>query len=309
MKLDFQNGRFLHNVQKGVAETEVLRLLRSFLDANEPGLVRFLVQNWNAQGKSITYKELREAILSGEINSELLGEWQQDYSRFVTAYLRPSWELAMGEAAKALEDKYPGFYFDPMSDGIQEWVSNRAAEFVTNSSGTQIEGLRSVIQRAATLEDMSLDQLARAIRPMVGLTRPQSIANFNYYNTLIAGGTSPERALELSTRYAARQHRSRAYTIARQELAMAYNTGADQAVRQAQDAGYMGDMVKVCSCADDERVCSICGALEGSVVGMDEDFPVPNRGSYKFTMRYPPFHVGCRCAVLYKPADQHLKSK
>lgn len=305
MKLDFQNGRFLHNVQKGVAETEVLRLLRSFLDANEPGLVRFLVNTWNSQGKAITYKEIREAIVAGEINSELLEEWQQDYTRFVRQYLRPTWELAMAEATKALEEKYPGWYFDPMSDGIQEWVSNRAAEFVTNSTGTQIDGLRAVIQRAATLEDMSTDQLARAIRPMIGLTRQQSIANFNYYNTLISSGMSEKKAMELATRYSARQHRYRAYNIARTELAFAYNKGADEGIRQAQEAGYIGEMVKVWSTADDERTCEICGGLEGKICGLDDDFEFASKlaGKYPTVRRLPPAHPSCRCAVMYKEID------
>ncbi|MGN0998648.1 MAG: hypothetical protein ACI4PO_03750, partial [Faecousia sp.] len=85
MGLVFHDGKFIpeQNIQKSTEEAAVLRLLRSFLDANEPGLVRILVNTWRSQGKAITYKELREAILAGDISEEWLADWQQDYSRLV----------------------------------------------------------------------------------------------------------------------------------------------------------------------------------------------------------------------------------
>lgn len=300
MGLVFHNGKFVpeQNIQKSTEASEVLRKLRAFLDKNEPGLVRLLVNMWRSQGKAITYKELREAILAGEISLELLEEWQQDYSRFVAKEMLPAWEKAIETAATELEQKYPQWYFDPMGDGVREWTKSHSAEFVTNVTSTQIEGLRAVVRRAAVLEDINVDQLARIIRPMVGLTWQQTGANLNYYKTLIDGGTSEKRALDLSIRHASRLHRSRAYTIARTELATAYNNGAYIGVRQAQAAGYMGETVKIWSTADDERVCPTCGALEGKTVAMDEEFGGASASwSTKLTA---PCHPGCRCAIIYK---------
>lgn len=306
MGLIFHNGRFVpeHDIQKIDEEATVLQRLRSFLDANEPGLVRILVNLWQSQGKAITYKELREAILAGEISADLLDDWMQDYNRFVVDHLQPAWEKAITTAASEIEKKYPLWHFDPMGEGVKKWTADHAAEFVTNVTTTQIEGLRAVVRRAAVLEDMNVDDLARAIRPMVGLYKGQTEANLNYYETLIKNGMSEKKALDKSIRYAARQHRYRGYMIARQELAMAYNTGADLGTRQAQEAGYLGEMVKVFCCAEDERTCSTCGGLEGAVVGMNEEFQVANRGSYKFTGLYPPVHIQCRCAVLYEEVGE-----
>lgn len=290
------------DIKKGAAEAAALRKLRSFLDANEPELVYFLVNLWRSQGKAITYKELREALLSGEISAEYLDQWQQDYAKFVTDHLQPAWIGAIDAAAKEIHRKYPVWSFDPMSDGVREWAEARGAAFVTNSTQAQIQGLRALVQRAAVLEDMNVDQLARAIRPMVGLTYQQSIANLNYYTNLIQNGTSETRAKDLSIRYAARQHRYRGYNIARTELAFAYNKGAHEGTKQAQQKGYMGDVVKVWCTADDERVCPTCGALEGKIVAMDEDFDfytkleLANPG----IKRTPPAHPSCRCAVMYK---------
>ncbi len=290
-------------IQKASPSGATLRKLRSFLDVEEPKLVYFLVNLWRAQGRAITYKELREAILAGEISAELLEEWRQDYSKFVTDRMLPRWIKAMDEAAKEIHEKYPEWYFDPMHDGVVSWTESRAAEFVTSCTDTQIEGLRAVVKQAAVLETVSVDTLARAIRPMVGLYYQQSIANLNYFNTLIASGTNTTKALDLAIRYAARQHRYRGYLIARTELAFAYNQGSYEGVKQAQEAGYMGEVVKIWSTADDERTCEICGGLDGKIIALDDDFDFGTKisvAAYPTIKRVPPAHPNCRCAVMYE---------
>lgn len=308
MGLVFHNGKFVpeQNIRKINEEAEVLRLLRSFLDANEPSLVRILVNTWRSQGKAITYKELREAILAGDIDADLLDDWMQDYNRFVVKYLQPAWEKAIVTAAREIERKYPLWHFDPMGAGVREWTAAHSAEFVTSVTTTQIEGLRAVVRRAAVLEDMSVDGLARAIRPMVGLYKQQSIANLNYYETLVNNGMSEQKALDKSIRYAARQHRYRAYNIARTELAFAYNQGSYEGTKQAQTLGYMGETVKVWCTADDERVCPVCGGLEGKEVAMDDDFDFQTKlaGRNATIRRVPPAHPSCRCAVMYVEKNQ-----
>lgn len=316
MGLVFHNGKFVpeHNIRKINEEAAVLRLLRSFLDANEPGLVQILVNTWQAQGKAITYKELREAILSGDINADILDDWMQDYNRLVVKYLQPAWEKAIIKAASEIERKYPQWNFDPMGEGVADWTSTHSAEFVTSVTTTQIEGLRAVVRRASVLEDMSVDALARVIRPMVGLYKQQATANLNYYETLISNGMSEKRALDLSVRYSARQHRYRAYNIARTELAFAYNQGSYEGTKQAQAAGYMGETVKVWCTADDERKCEVCDGLDGKEIAMDDDIyyefkdvagsTVRRRINPKLTEpatgKVPPAHPSCRCGVMYK---------
>lgn len=304
MNFVFNDGKFVpkQDIHKMNAEGEVLRLLRSFLDAKEPGLVRILMNTWRSQGNAITYKELREAILAGEIDPDILDDWMQDYSRFVVKYLQPAWENAILAAASVIQRKYPLWHFDPMGAGVKAWTATHGAEFVTNVTATQIEGLRAVVRRAAVLENMTVDGLARAIRPMVGLTKQQAVANMNYYETLINNGMSEKRALDQATRYAARQHRYRGYNIARTELAFAYNQGSYEGIKQAQAAGYMGDVVKVWCTADDERVCHICGGLEGKEIAMDDDFDFKTKleGRNDTIRRVPPAHPSCRCAVMYK---------
>lgn len=281
----------------------VLRKLREFLDANEPDLVYFLQTLWHNQGKAITYKELREAILAGALSTEYLEDWQQDYTRFVTEHLRPMWVAAMEAASEEIRRKHPDWYFDPFAEGAVKWCEERAAKFVVEVSETQWLGLQVVVSRAAILENMSVDQLARAIRPMVGLYQEQCTANLNYYTHLINSGMAEEKARDLSLRYAARQHRYRGYNIARTELAFAYNQGSYEGTKQAQEKGYLGQVEKVWCTAEDERVCEICGGLEGKRIAMDDEFGFSTRlaGPANPTIRMvPPAHPSCRCTVLYE---------
>ena len=295
------------DIKKKSSKAElVLDQLRRFLDQEEPGLVYLLTNLRRAQGKAITYKELREAILAGDLSLDYLEQWRQDYSRFVKQHLEPAWIKAMDAAAAKIGEKYPEWNFDPMADGARDWVENRGAEFVTSVSQNQMEGLRAVIRRAAVLEDLNVDLLARAIRPMVGLYYQQSVANMKYFETLIKNGTSPKKALEASIRYGAKQHRYRGYLIARTELAFAYNQGSYEGIKQAQAAGYMGTVVKIWSTADDERTCEECGGLEGKTIGIDDDFDFKTKLSTIRTptiKRVPPAHPSCRCAVIYEEIE------
>lgn len=306
MGLVYFNGRFVpeERIQKTANKDRVLRLLQSYVDENSPGLVEFLVSMWRTEGRAITYKELREAILAGEIDGKWLEDWRQDYARLVTKHLYPAWLEAMATAAAEKEREHPGWYFNPMAQSVRAWTDTHTATLITQLSTTQADALRAVIQRAAVLENMSVDDLARVIRPMVGLTKPQAEANLRYYEKLIESGVTTKRARELSELYSARQHRYRAMSIARNELAEAYNAGAHEATKQAMEAGYLPEMVKVWSTSMDEfRRCDACKALEGAIVGMDEDFVYADKKGRRTTALKPPLHPQCMCAVQYVPAD------
>lgn len=309
---------FYDEIKKSDARDTALRKLRSFLDESEPELVYWLQHIWNNQQRAITYKELREAIMNGTLDEQLIYDWQQDYSRFVIAHLRPSWETAMEAAVTQLTEKYPLFAFDPATEGIKEWLDTKAASFVTNSTMTQIEAINAVVSRSALIQDMTVDGLARAIRPMVGLTKPQAVANLNYYTAMVESGLSEKVALERSIKYSARQNRYRGYNIARTELAFAYNKGEHSGIEQAIDKGYMGRTRKRwCTADDGERVCKICRQLEKVSLEMDEEFyyTVKDRNGNERQIRInpkltapgigrtPPAHPSCRCTLLYEEVE------
>lgn len=276
--------------------------IRKYLNAKEPELVFFLHNLWNAQGKAITYKELREAIMDGYLSEKLLEEWYQDYTKFVVDKVAPMWADAMKEANSELY-KNPKFYFDPMQQEVVDWTNTRAAMFVTSVTREQVAGIREVVKRASQLNDMNVDELSRAIRPMVGLDYRQSIANMNYYTKMIENGVKTRTALEKSIKYSARQNRYRAYRIARTELSFAYNQGSYYGTKQAQAQGLLGRVEKVWCTAEDERTCEICGALEGKRIAMDDDFEFRTKLIEPGIKRVPPAHPHCRCTVIYDEVE------
>ena len=291
-----------NRIMKASRHDTALFLLRSFLNKNEPGLVYFLQKMWDGQRRAITYKELRWALEHGGLTERLLEEWQEDYSAFVIEHLLPLWLESMERAAEQIKKKHKRFVFNPMAEGVHKWVTEYGAAFVTNSSRTQLGALNAVIRMATGLEDYTVDELAKAIRPIVGLNEPQAIANMRYYKTMREYGLSQKKALDKSYIYAARQHRARGYLIARTELAFGYNKGEYLAVKQAQEKGYMGKCVKVWCTADDERVCKTCGPMDGKKVLLDEEFDFPTKlGGW--TRLTPPLHPNCRCGMLIEEIE------
>ena len=283
--------------------------IRKFLNAKEPELVFFLQTLWHNQQKAITYKELREAILDGYLSAKLMEEWYQDYSRFVIEKVAPMWQDAMKEANKAFTEVLGEKYiFNPMQENVVKWTNDRAAAFVTNVTQDQVKAMREVIKRATQLHDMNVDELCRAIRPMVCLDWRQAIANENYYLKMIENGVKPKVALDKSIRYSARQNRHRAYRIARTELSFAYGQGVYYGTKQAQAQGLLGKVEKVWCTADDERCCPTCSALDGVAVGIDDDFDFKTKLIEPGIKRSNPAHPHCRCSIMIREIEPPIQA-
>lgn len=300
------------DVQKSNPSREMLKQL---IDEKEPQLVYWLYNTWNNQGKAITYKQIREMILNGDIDPDFLEQWHQDYSVFVVRYLEPVYREIIAEAAAELERKRAGFVFEPMTQGIKQWTDTMGAAFVTRSTDEQISAIRTVVVRAAQAQDVGVDSLARSIRAMVGLNRPQAIANQNYFNRLIEAGMNESKALEKAIKYAAQQHRYRGHMIARTEMAFAFNKGEHEAVTQAIDRGYMGRTVKVWTDAGDDRVCEVCRSLHRRThrnpIEIDAGFGFKTnlkRNNPDIDLS-PPAHPHCRCVAEYREVSPPVFSR
>lgn len=307
---------------KTKAQYNALHRLNSFINRNDRKLVRFLISTWKDQSAAITYKELREAILIGTLTEETFKEWQNDYVVFFNRYLKDILANATTAGGKELaaallsgKDLYK-----PMLTGIDNWITVHGAEWITQMSDEAKEAVSSMIQYTAK-GNMTVDELARVIRPTIGLTEPQSLANVRFYEEtkkrlkekfMEANPTMKEttaerqaakRARESALRYAGRQHRERAQMIAETELAYAYNKGADDAIHQAQDEGLLPRMKAKWSTAADEGVCGICAALDGVEIDLGDSFDYKGKVLYGGQKQTPPAHPRCRCAVCYVEAD------
>ncbi len=296
-------------IKSTAAGKKALDKLNDFIEAGQAEPTFWLTRIWEDQQNAITYKELREAILNGQMDEATLQAWQNDYATFVNETLKPLWIDSMNQAAASVAARNPGYFFDPMEQGVRNWINTHGSEWVTIIGDEQREAINAMLHKSFSGE-WSVDELARAIRPTIGLNKMQSMANVSYYkhvkeslmtnNPTMKEATATKRAQEAAYKYAGKQHRQRAYTIATTEMAFSYNKGADEGIRQAQSQGLMGMTQKVWSTAADEGVCEICAALEGQVVGMDGDFNFKGKTLYSGQKRTPPAHPRCRCAIVYE---------
>lgn len=297
---------FIRKAKKSKAGKDALNKLNDYLNANMAEPMYWLHNMFQNQQNAITYKELREAIINGYMDEKTLQAWQQDYANFVSVHLAPLWQQAATAGAAAMTDA-SDWVFDAMSDGITSWINDHGAEWITAISDDSRAAIQSMIGAAASGQ-YTVDELSRTIRPLIGLTKPQAEANLKYYTTvrdnLLANNPSMKKATaekaahDAALKYAARQQRYRAYTIATTETAYAYNFGFTEYVRQAQAAGYMGDGYLAVDTAADDDVCPICAAMEGQHIPLDQPF----QGKALFTgqKNIPPFHPRCRCATHFE---------
>lgn len=304
-----------HEVKKkSEASQRVLDALSDYLESKVQEPMRWLVRFWGDQSAVLTYKELRNIVLDEEFPKKIFNDWFGDYSRLISGRMTDLWRDSMISASM----NNPlfagtGAVFDTSDTFVRTWIADRTGEMVTNCMDEQINAIRYIVAEGRA-GNWSTAEMARYIRPIIGLTEPQAAANQKYYNTVkemtrqnhprMTNEAVERRAREAASKYAGKQHRYRAETIARTEIATAYNQGNDQYVRQIIDRGYLPQdvkMVKVWSTADDGHVCEACQDLEGQEIDMDKDFSVVIGVNAKRTLAspLPPLHPRCKCAVMY----------
>ena len=270
---------------------QVLNDLDAYLSAlgTEPiELIGREIQRWG----EISYSELEEIIRAGLLDEYL--DWQGKYSAFVNETLNPLWTSAfLAAAERATRGK---IILSDSDLDVRNWLATRGGEFITSESAASRRAIAAIVAHE-TENLINPRRLARQIRPLIGLTESQSIANLNYRERLrrelIQGGMNQSRAEAQSERaalrYATSQHRYRAETIAHTELAFAYNRGAHAGVKRAIRQGLMGRCAMIWTTAGTNRVCGRCMDLKDKVVGYTDESGV----------QIPPLHPRCRCAIRY----------
>ena len=287
---------------------EILERIERYLSESAEEPVNILTGFWGDQQKAITYKEIRQIVLAGVVTIEQVEQWRQDYSVLVNNSLRTMWENAVTAGAHSqpiLDERH--FEFNMVSPGVDKWITERGAQFVTMATTEQQQAISALLLRGVE-HNSSVDEVARNIRACIGLTKQQSIATANLYDHMketlrnehprMWDSTIEAKARHGAQMYAERVHRQRAMTIARTEIAHAYNQGADLSVRQAYIENLVGAYKKVWSTSGDDRVCQHCAALDGQEVGMDGKFDF-GRGLFDNGVELPPAHPNCACAIEY----------
>lgn len=219
------------------------------------------------------------------------------------------WKDAIAEGAVSqpiLDGKI--FRFDMQKPGILSWINERGAEFVTASTQEQKDAVAALLTKKMR-DGHTVDELSRLIRPCIGLTEGDAKAAVKLYDCIVANLKKEHprmktenirrRALDATQKYAERKHRARAMTIAQTESAFAYNRGADEGIRQAQEQNLIGKCKKRWNTSGDDQVCQRCASLAGVEVDMDSDFDIGGKVLFSGQHLLPPAHPRCACAVEY----------
>ena len=289
----------------GIYDNLTKRQLEAYLREKEPQLVRIIASRSRAMYRDITYAQIRQALLDGNFDAKWLEDWRVRYSDYILRVLVPVWRDSMRQAAMdALRDeaRRTRFTFDEYNRAISDWTERRSATLVTRVTDTQREAIRALVARVTVGNTMGVDELAKAIRPVVGLYEGQAVANINYYMMVkqrlmkehpkADPGKIARQAQDAAIRYAEKQHRYRAQMIARTEVVTSYNAGRYYAVKQLIDQGIILGAKKTWVSARDARVCAKCRALDDVTVDFYEEFP----GG----VLYPTLHPHCRCVISYE---------
>ncbi len=270
---------------------DVKQTLNGFIDYSSPKLCTVLQRTWKNQQQAITYKEIREAITNGQLDMSYMTQWQQDYSKFIVNAYAPLAQQAIDYSAKGLQAMFGIGAKSLNYPYMDSFIASQGGKLIREVTAEQYKAINVLVRQASFSETMDVQQLAKAIRPTIGLTTRQAQAAFNRYQQAIADGYSQADARAIQAKYAERMHRTRAETIAITEMAYAYNHGQQAYMEQCIKDGLIGGAQKKWITAFDERVCDVCGKLDGEIAEMDIPFSVG--------VPVPPAHPRCRCVVNY----------
>jgi len=178
-----------------------------------------------------------------------------------------------------------------------------SARLVVEITASTRRGLQAVVQRAFT-DGIPPKQLAKLIRPMVGLTERQAQAVLNRRARRVAAEWDAARIEKDVTTYAERVRTRRAVTIARTETVKASVDGQVDAWREAQRQGLLPPRaLQKWLVTPDDRLCPECSQMTGprarAPIGGVFLTPLGARTG-------PPMHPNCRCSVVIDTASLAL---
>ncbi len=278
-------------------------------------LIEVLRNFWDIEKNAITYKEIRLAVLNGGLSTTDIENFRQDYSKLINEKLKPIFNDVNRCKADALNSAVKNYKYDLHDLEFRKWVNSHCAGLVTSMTDEQRNALKTLINYAYD-NKMSTDEAARLIRPCIGLTEKQAYSNAKYYehvktellknNPNMGVRTAEKRARESAAKYAERQHRYRAQSIAQTELVSANNQAYLASIKDAYNKGVIGYGKFVWSCTFDENSCEECKSLDGLSVEMGHSFPIKGEEYFAGQHEAPPAHPNCGCGVYYEELEAPL---
>ena len=182
--------------------------------------------------------------------------------------------------------------FDITNPRAVQAARTLGAELVTNVSNTTRTTIRNII--ADVIEgNQTLAEARKVIAQRAGLLPQHAEAVKRYRDNLVASGTKVPQANKMTDKYARRLLKYRAEMIARTEVSRAMSLGQTETWNQARDNDLIPpDTLRVWITTPDERLCSICGPMDGETATLDGVWETMNG-----PVSYPSaVHPQCRCS-------------
>lgn len=238
----------------------------------------------------------KRIIQLGGLPNEMRDGWSKQIKEFVNKNIKESHIEAIQAASERMTRRIERTRkqgLESPSKAAKHWIDEETAKLIANLTAAQLANVHAIIHHQIIWGVTSPYQLARILRPTVGLTEREAVAVSRFYSSLLEQGVGQEAATAQLNRYANYLHRVRTDRIARTELSNAYNFGQWDSVRLARDSGLIDGVVEKSWIAGGSNPCDICLDNEG-------DGPIPIDQQFSSGDDTPTAHPSCACSVGYQ---------
>jgi SPP1 gp7 family putative phage head morphogenesis protein len=243
---------------------------------------------------------IRDGKLAALMVDDVWGEGWGEVERKVEAIVG---DVLVQAGAAELARMNANLSFNLENPYAGKYAREQVATLVTNVTEGTKAAIREVVSRGfaqgidenGKTKNLTTDEIARAIRPYIGLNRPQARAYAALEARLIASGVSGQDLVDQLAVAHARMIRQRAKLIARTEVMTAQNKGHTAAWETAKDEGLLLDTTERLwiSSPSSPRTCPACMRMHGKRAKVGEPFISEDFGE----VMEPPLHPACRCTV------------
>jgi len=255
--------------------------------------VRRNVQN------AISYKQIEEMIFTQQIPVEVIEQAQREYAKWLATELKEYYKKYTKDGIQLIAEAFQRkLDYDKVLIYVDKWILEHGANLVTKICDDQRLGLRAVLHKFIVEEPKSPEELSHYIRSVVGLTEKQTKALLKMYDALMEQNLTTAQINKIVAQRAREMHQYRARMIARTELSYAYNRGTLSEMQDISEE-FRFETYKIWITAPDELVCERCAPLNGTKIGISDEFPTASKKSSEVLLT-PPLHPNCRCSIIYE---------
>lgn len=279
---------------RGVRGDELAELLLEMSDELEGRFRREFLREIEKLSSSKTLKKLLDDIETGAYESGDPIDVRLNRISIDTSKLDEVMRNAIARSAKITKEVVglEGM-FSVTNPEVINTARNLSVQLSTNLNSTARETIRGIVQDAVE-GNITRVEAANRIKRLVGLIPQHAQAVDKYLARMLADGVKQTLAKQRAEKYAQRLLRYRANTIARTEIARAVGSGQTEYWKQMKSEGYLPpEARRVWITANDEKVCKICGPMDGVLADIDGFFETSAGPS-----EYPQAsHPNCRCTA------------